>query len=105
MPFLPSLPRRFRKNRRTQKNSTPHITIIIRMKIATTPHFGILVNLLVSSNALFMVLSTFVITETFGFAVVVDAAVVPASPAVSSAAEEQQQIASKQKGTSAREIK
>lgn len=57
MPFLPSFPRRFRKNRRTQKNITPQITMIMSMKIATTPHFGIFEISAVLSNALFIVLS------------------------------------------------
>lgn len=71
MPFLPSLPRRFRKNLRTQKNSTPHTTNIMPMKIATTPHFGIFVISAVLTTTLLIVLSTDLMNDVFA---VVDAA-------------------------------
>lgn len=38
MPFLPSLPRRFRKNRRMQKNNRPSTTRAMPNKVATTCH-------------------------------------------------------------------
>lgn len=40
MPFLPSLDRRFLKNRRMQKPQMPRIMRRMRTKIATTPHVG-----------------------------------------------------------------